>query len=325
MKKKFTGLRYVMGIFLLVVFFLLFLSLCPTKEETLPVTRWLPVQEQKDGVDTHTFQFSVLADVQNGWGVFKPIMKEIARSEDSFAIIVGDMVEEGTEDNYRFFSRELEEVRDNIPVYFVPGNKDVSDEHNKYSLKNFQTYCGPDHYWFSWGNAAFVVVNDSQSWLTKEEFHWLRDTLRMVKSNFTHIFVFLHVPPFDPRDPWEGKHLCLHKIHRKRFMRMMEKFEVDYVFSGHIHCYFRQVINGVTYITSGGAGAPLKCPDGFYHYVRVSVRNEEIVDSVIKVKKDWWLELTGDIKYHVHIMRSFLRPFHTVGRSNPSSSFSPTD
>ena len=106
---------------------------------------------------------------------------------------------------------------------------------------------------------------------------------------------------------------------------MMEKFEVDYVFSGHVHCYFRQVINGVTYITSGGAGAQLKCPDAFYHYVRVSVKGEEIVDSVIKVKKNWWLELTGDIKYHVHIMRSLLRPIHTVVRGNPSSNFSPTD
>ena len=76
-------------------------------------------------------------------------MMEIARSRDSFAIIIGDMVAEGTEDNYRFFSRELAEVRGNIPVYFVPGNKDVFDKRDEYNLKNFQTYFGPEQYWFS--------------------------------------------------------------------------------------------------------------------------------------------------------------------------------
>ena len=204
---------------------------------------------------------------------------------------------------------------------------DVFDENNMYNLENFQKHCGPDHYWFAWGNAACVVINDAVGIQTAYnysmwQYRWLEDTLRKLRGNFAHIFVFMHIPPFDPR---EGESYCLLESEGKRFMRIMEKFEIDYVFCGHIHCYFRQVINEVTYIISGGAGATLKCSDGFYHYVQVSVRGDKIVDSLVKVKKDWWLELTGDIQYYVHIMRSFLRPFQNVMRSNPSSIFSPTD
>jgi hypothetical protein len=93
----------------------------------------------------------------------------------------------------------------------------------------------------------------------------------------------------------------------------MEHYGVDYVLSGHIHCYFREVINGVTYIICGGAGGGLKCADGFYHYVRVSVKEDgRIEDSVVKVKKNWWIEITGDIKYDLLIRHPFFIPLLTV-------------
>jgi 3',5'-cyclic AMP phosphodiesterase CpdA len=324
MRKKLKGFNYITGISLSVAVCLLLIFIYSIKEEGPPPPYGpaLQISNNKDAADS--FQFAFLADTHGRWGVFKPIMKEITNNGYAFAVIGGDIVRIGSEDAYRFFFKELAGVRGNTPIFFVPGNHDVFNEHVKYNLKNYRKYCGHDYYWFSRGNAAFVVLNETLTGkrINKRQLRWLKNTLREVKGNFTHICVFMHIPPFDPR---EGENYCLPEMRGKRLMQLMEEFEVDYVFCGHIHCYFKEVINGVTYIISGGAGGTLKCPDGFYHYVRVSVRGEEIVDSVIKVKKNWWLELTGEIKYYIHSMRSFFRSFHTGELSNPSSSFSPTD
>ena len=309
--RKFKGFAYVKGLSLLVAVFLLFLFIQPGKEDgPLFMRRTFP-QEQQKGAAANAFQFAFLSDLHKGWGVFKPIMKEIARDENSFAVIGGDIVAQNKGDRYRFVLRELTEVKGPPPLYFVTGNHDVYDyaDNPEYSLENFRRYCGPDDYWFFWGNAAFIVLNDARLTITNDQFHWLQDTLRMARGRFAHIFVFMHIPPFDPR---EGQSYCLPKSDGEKFMALMEKFGVTYVFCGHIHCYFREVINGVIYIIAGGAGGGLKCPDSFYHYVRVSVQGEVIEDSVIKVQKDWRLEITGDIKYELRVRKPFLLSFLTV-------------
>ena len=40
-------------------------------------------------------------------------------------------------------------------------------------------------------------------------------------------------------------------------MTLFETYDVDVVFTGHIHMYNETVINGVRYVITGGAGASL--------------------------------------------------------------------
>jgi hypothetical protein len=71
------------------------------------------------------------------------------------------------------------------------------------------------------------------------------------------------------------------------FMNLVEAFEVDYVFAGHIHAYVEGVRNNVRYIITGGCGAPLYSaghPNAFYHYVRVQVRGMDVTTEVIQVE-----------------------------------------
>jgi Icc protein len=270
------------------------------------------LQEGGSATLSDSFRFAFFSDLHKGWGVYKPIMEEIARDEYSFAIIGGDIVPQDREDRYRFFFRQLAEVRGKIPIYFVPGNHDVYDKNNTYSLENFHTYCGPDYYWFSRGNAAFVVLNDANLTIGEDQFRLLEDTLLKLKGRFNHIFVFMHVPPFDPR---EGKNYALPAPIAKRFMRLMERFKVDYVFSGHIHCYSREVIKGVTYIGSPAAGGTPRCADSlylYYGYIQVVVQGQRLKDSVIKVGDDWWLQLKGNIQYELRVRMSFLLPLTVV-------------
>jgi Icc protein len=306
-KKRLRWFNYARGFALLLALAFLFIGLLLGES---PSPLYGPVlQKRGSEAPSDSFRFAVLSDSHKGWGVFKPIMREIARDGYPFAVHCGDLVAQGKEDRYRFFFRELAEVRGKTPFYFVPGNHDVYDKSNTYSLKNFHTYCGPDHYWFSWGNAAFVVLNDAQSTISEDQSHWLETTLRKLRGTFTHIFVFMHVPPFDPR---EGHSYCLPEMIGKRFMRLMEEFGVDYVFSGHLHCYFRKVINEVTYIGSPSSGGAPRCANPSYGYIQVAVHGRELKDSVIKVEKDWWLQLKGDIQYELCARSPFLLPFLTV-------------
>jgi Icc protein len=309
MIKKFKGRDYARGFAFLVAVFLLFLSIRPCGEEHPPFMHWPVLQVQRDGAATDSFQFAFLSDNHKGWGVFKPIMKEIARDGYSFAIHGGDFVAQSKEDRYRFFFKELAEVKGKTPIFFVPGNHDVYDKHNKYSLENFHKYCGSDHYWFSWGNTAFVVVNDSRSTITADQFHWLKNALRKLRGDFKHILVFMHVPPFDPR---ENEAYALPKSDKENFMALMEKYRVAYVFSGHIHCYFKEIINGVTYIVAPPAGGTPRCSPPSYGYIHIAVNGKEIKDSVVTVENKWWLQLKGDMQYELRVRSPFLLPLLTV-------------
>ena len=92
----------------------------------------------------------------------------------------------------------------------------------------------------------------------------------------------------------------------------MEAFGVDYVFSGHIHCYFRKVINGVTYIVAPPAGGTPRCSSPSYGYIHVTVNGEEIKDSVVTVENKWWQQLKGDMQYELRVRSPFLLPILTV-------------
>jgi Icc protein len=307
MAKKFRWPYYLRWLLLCIALALLFLGLVLEEGYHPP---YGPVPQKMGGkTPSDSFRFAVLSDSHKGWGVFKPVMKEIARDGYSFIIHCGDFVAQDKEDRYRFFFKKLVEVRGKAPIYFVPGNHDVYDKSNTYSLENFRTYCGPDDYWFSWGNTAFVVLNDARSTISDDQFRWLNTTLRRLRRTFTHLLVFMHVPPIDPRP---GKNYCLQEPIEKRFMKLMERFRVDYVFSGHIHCYFRTVIHGVTYIVAPSAGGTPRCISPFYGYIRVAIQGKEMKYSVIEVENDWWLQLKSDIQYELRVRNPFLFPLLTV-------------
>ena len=94
--------------------------------------------------------------------------------------------------------------------------------------------------------------------------------------------VCLHYPPFDPAGT---THIM--RDGNEEFMALMTERGVKYVFAGHIHSYDMEERDGVTYIITGGAGAPLypeENREAFHHYVRVTVEGEKIETEVVRVE-----------------------------------------
>lgn len=307
MVRKLRGRDYIRGFSLLLAVFLLFQCLVWLGTRS-PSYKQIPQVRNNEG-SSHSFRFAFLADIHKGWGVFKPIINKIGRDGYVVTVIGGDIVANSSEDKYRFFLKELAQLRGKTSISFVPGNHDVYDKSTDYSLKNFHKYCGPDHYWFSRGDVAFVVLNDAQSKIPENQFRWLESTLRKLRGTVTHIFVFMHVPPFDPRP---GHNYCLPKKDGERFMVLMEQYGVAYVLSGHIHCYFKEIINGVTYIVAPPAGGTSRCFPPSYGYIQITLNGEGIKDSVVTAEDKWWPRLKGDIHYELCARTPFLLPLFTV-------------
>jgi len=114
-----------------------------------------------------------------------------------------------------------------------------------------------------------------------------------LEREFPHKFVFMHVPPFDPRaseaevDTDDQPEHCLNSTDSAdQFMRIARDYHVDIVFASHIHGYFDVVRNGTRYIISGGAGAKLHGRDEaryFHHYLLVTVLGEDVRVDVRRV------------------------------------------
>ena len=140
-----------------------------------------------------------------------------------------------------------------IPMYVVPGNHDVGDKpygwvdapavspvHYEAFIERF----GPRYQSFARGQCRFVLIDTSvlnTGWDTEtEQWEWLETTLRAASEHRERIFVFGHYPPYlwDPGEPEHYDNLA--PTVRTRLLELFERYEVEAVFSGHVHRFFHR-------------------------------------------------------------------------------------
>jgi len=163
---------------------------------------------------------------------------------------------------------------------------------------------GEEWYSFDYGNAHFVVLNDTSTieLINNEERAWLRADLMAVDRAVTPwIFVVHHKPMYTSATAHDPD-VSL----RASWQPIYDEFGVDFVFNGHNHNYERslpirgfasgttegqvqpaaangipQAANGTVYVVAAGAGAPLYGVDGAstgYTVLAESTRNYVIVE-----------------------------------------------
>lgn len=100
-------------------------------------------------------------------------------------------------------------------------------------------------YSFDWGQIHFVALNSELG--IQEQIEWLDADLEANERPWT--VVYTHKGPFSSGDHGGNR------TFRDRIVPFLEHHRVDVVFSGHDHHYERShVLNGVTYIVTGGGG-----------------------------------------------------------------------
>jgi 3',5'-cyclic AMP phosphodiesterase CpdA len=200
---------------------------------------------------TDTIQFVAYGDTRGGWDNWSNtliVAQAIEKTHPDFVISTGDLVDNGKNatDWVDFFNASP--FLHNSTFYPVLGN------HENYSTLYFTYFSLPDHErWYSFNNGPVHFIgldsNPRNAYRIVQNL-WLFHDLRTRSEPFT--IVFFHHPLYSSGEE-HGNTTLLQKL----WAPIFERFHVDVVFNGHDHDYERSFVNGVTYIVTGGGGAPL--------------------------------------------------------------------
>ena len=251
-----------------------------------------------------SFSFVVLADRTaagpNSLAVLAEAVSEVNLLGPDLVLNVGDMIPGyGNQGQWLSQMKELRRVTDRLTMPWLPvaGNHDIYWTANKphpagEHESDYEKYVGPLWYAMEHKGCWFIVLfsdeGDPQTGkkdfsdpnaqvLSPRQTQWLGSVLGKA-ARARHIFVFLHQPRWifsEYGQDW-------HRVHR-----MLSRAGVSAVFAGHHHLLsFDGRRDGVQYYRLGTTGGDIDRdlePDGFHHYLLVTVHPKDFSVAAIKV------------------------------------------
>ncbi len=236
---------------------------------------------EQDGFSGDRFTFCILGDtrVPGLAKIFPQNIKEMNLLDPSFIIDVGDLIPGYTGDAI-LIQRQWDDflkvtAASRVPLVPVVGNHDVWDWQSR---AIYRQRIGPLAFSFSYGNAHFICLDTEEPGHTSNigpaQLRWLKEDLA-AHGDATHIFVFIHQPVWSYPGNW------IAKVHP-----LLKQYPVKAVFAGHEHIYRKDVVDDIPCFVTGGGGAELgdRPPEagGFYHFLHVSVKANQVRVAVVK-------------------------------------------
>jgi hypothetical protein len=237
------------------------------------------------------FRFQVYGDSRTDAAAHAAVVRAMRAVPADFLVNTGDMVHSGIEprDWEELFSIENEMLRERC-VFAAVGNHEIyrGDRQGGVAfLRYFATIeQGRDrpHLYgsFRWSNTRFFLLNAMDTW-TGEEREWLRAELDLARTEpgLLHRIAVLHHGPFSSGPHGPNKAFVAADI-----VGLMRDRKVDLVLAGHDHLYERGEGEGLKYLISGGAGAPLyerkskdphtQAVESVHHFVEITVEGDSI-------------------------------------------------
>jgi hypothetical protein len=255
--------------------------------------------------------FMVLGDTRTGHAAHQSVVdKMLELGPPPFYLHTGDFVDYGSDmsqwETFLDIEHDLMQVS---TLYPAIGNHEMNH-------RNYFDALHPPGPWYSFdqGDAHFVSLQvDGYGRYTpgQPQYEWLASDLANTSKPWK--FVFFHIPPYS-----SGGHGSDLNV-RQALAPLFEQYGVTIVFNGHDHDYERSVANGVTYIVTGGGGAPLypeahDNPASVYfasvhHFVQITLSG----DTLYGVDSLW----RHPLRCRYQAGRNRVRPFyHRVGRVN---------
>ncbi len=258
--------------------------------------------------DARPFKFVLYGDSRSDPAAHAAVVRAILGTPSDFLIHTGDMVGRGDEeDDWKsFFDIENPLLRDRC-VFASIGNHELLGDNGSGATAFLRYFASPDeggkdrpklYGSVRWSNTRFFLLNAMDDW-SGEERAWLKDELDRAANEpgLAHRFAVLHQGPHSA-----GPHGGNERLHKNGVMQIFKEGKVDLILAGHDHAYERGTGDGIKYLVSGGAGAPLyprKTKDAdtsvfesVHHFVEVSVDGDK-VDLVVKRASGSVLEKCG--------------------------------
>jgi predicted phosphodiesterase len=217
--------------------------------------------------------FIAYGDTRTNEKPHRRIIEKTASENPDFAVHTGDLVSNGKDPaEWDLFFDIASPLLAKTP--FVPslGNHefDAMNYYDAFVLPGTEGWYG-----FDYGPFHFTVL-DSNKVDEEGQTKWMIEDLKASKARFK-VAVFHHA--LFAASPIDGN-TGVTNYRYKAWGPHFEAQGVKLVLAGHNHNYQRAAHNGITYITTGGGGAPLypagrtllpqtKCAKVVQHYVRV--------------------------------------------------------
>lgn len=255
--------------------------------------------------ETDEVRFAVYGDNRSNPQGHRKIVELMKAQDVDFVVNSGDLV--GSGGNFALWEREffepLKDLAATVPVYIAKGNHDLG---NGYYEKLLVPTGEGNHFGFDYGPIHYFCADNVSNILGAKELLGMI-AADAVDSDALWRFVSYHVPSVNFGGHWS----------RWGYPFAMPAFSeagIDFVITGHSHQYerFRPVIASsekdagyVTYITSGGGGAPTydvtqtAChaySDKTHHFCLFHIQGNNLTMDVIDIE--------GRIIDHLEVTKS---------------------
>lgn len=240
--------------------------------------RRLESSEPKDD-----FSFCVVGD-PHGSGTFERLCEQLRNEPLSFIVITGDFSKRCRKSYHDFFIYQCANTYClSVPVFLIPGNRDVDYDNtygNNISMDQFRDMYGPENFCFEYSGCLFVGVCTFPAHVSSADgIEYLEKTLATRRKKGQKVFVFTHMPSVVKPGIKAGTFK-----ERSRFIEIVNRYEVDYVFASHYHGYTRSERNGIVYLVTGGGGGDLHETESFgglHHAMVLTVDGKSVSEKVI--------------------------------------------
>ncbi len=235
------------------------------------------------------------------------LVNKIAEEHPAAVIMNGDVPLAGDVANdYSVFQAETKIWRDaHLRVFPTLGNHEFHGDVNT-DLENWWTAFPEmrNRRWYSaqLGSRIYILALDSGTSLLpgSEQARWVENQAQGLPPSIDFVIVTLHHPPVaDTQTHIEVDHnprpneIALRDYLSKAAQTSHARFLVS---AGHIHNYERSVVEDVTYLVSGGGGAPPyfveRTPQDLYqsilfpnyHYVKLTLEKDHLHAAMYRVE-----------------------------------------
>ncbi|MGO3768132.1 MAG: glycosyltransferase, partial [Vreelandella alkaliphila] len=259
--------------------------------EALHTREVADIREQLAG--QNSYRFAVVGNINNSVNVFQDeIIPRLNQSDIDFMVSAGNAVSGGQQESYKAIYQSFEQL--SVPYVLTYGAHEDSD----FGSYLFYEYFGPHFYSFVAGNSHFIFLDGTGKSSTSWQLDWLEREL--AASEAQHRFLFIGLPlhnVISDAPLFEADNYLNDPRLSEGIMRLSEQYAVDSVFSANLSLYSHQTMNGVDYVTTGGAGGILMdANDRFHHYVVVEVNGENVTITPVRLNVDspgWWRMLSS--------------------------------
>jgi 3',5'-cyclic AMP phosphodiesterase CpdA len=196
----------------------------------------------------------------------------VNRLHPAFLVVTGDLVNKtGDAAQIAEYRRITNGIDRSIHLYNVAGNHDVGNEPTPESIAAYRKTFGPDYYSFREGPIYGIVLNSSyfkapdkvRDEAAKQEV-WLTAELEKVKASGALPVVFLHIPLFLKQVDEPEQYFNTPIETRQRILALLHRYNVRYVFAGHLHANSFGKDVDLEMITTAAEGKPIgPDPSGF--------------------------------------------------------------